>query len=454
MARAGRSIGKLWRLAAAIFALTGLAVLAGAEANPVSPAEPGASFPFAEGDVVGHEEIDALRPYLPESFWAHRDYFFYPGMRLQIGPAFRSYSPPAVYRDATTRFAGSATLGPDGSLSGHRAGQPFPMDQLDCANDPDAGVKIIWNFVHRWEGFGARASFQYTYWDRGERRPISYQGTTTAWQLKYRPEPQFAETDGDVFPREKRAVVVGFEVDEPAEARGTRTLTYRYHDSFGPMETAKPEDTWIYSREVRRVRKITQRQRASAVAGTDFSFDDLFSFSGLPPQYRWKCLEEREVLAPTNTRVKGYPYTEDADYGPSGLSFANDRWERRHAVVIEMVPRDEEHPYSKKVIWIDRESMEPLYSFAYDRTGALWKILYHNHRWSEDDLGDVAAQDWYPGWDEVPEPRDLRTVSDAIVNVQTATGNRLDFYDSRGTQPNLRALRRYVDVRQLSRSLR
>jgi hypothetical protein len=352
-------------------------------------------------------------------------------MRLEVGPSFRDYAPPEVYRKATQDFVGSAQLGPDGSLTNHRAGQPFPMGSIDCQGDPEAGVKLIWNFVHRWEGFGARASFQYTYWDRGEKRPISYQGTTTAWLLKYRPEPHFRENEGDVFPREKRAVVVGFEVDEPAEARGTRTLTYRYNDSFGPVESAKPEDTWIYSREVRRVRKITQSQRASAVAGTDFSFDDLFSFSGLPAQYRWRCLEERTVLAPMNTRVKGYPYEGQPDYGPSGLSFANDRWELRNAVIIEMMPRDEEHPYSKKVIWLDRQTFEPLYSFAYDRAGALWKILYHNHRWS-----------------------DLRTVSDAIVNVQTATGNRLDFYDSRGTQPNLRALRRYVDVRQLSRSLR
>ncbi len=119
-----------------------------------------------------------------------------------------------------------------------------------------------------------------------------------------------------------------------------------------------------------------------------------------------------------------------------------------------MIPKSEDHPYSKKILWFDRETLQPLYSFAYDRAGALWKILYHNHRWSEDDLPEVPAKEWYPGWDGVPNPRDLRVVSDAIVNVQTATGNRLDFYDSRGTQPNLRNLRRYVDVRQLSRSLR
>ena len=37
---------------------------------------------------------------------------------------------------------------------------------------------------------------------------LRYAGTTGSWLLKYRPEPQFEKHDGDVFPREARAVVV------------------------------------------------------------------------------------------------------------------------------------------------------------------------------------------------------------------------------------------------------
>ena len=51
----------------------------------------------------------------------------------------------------------------------------------------------------------------------------------------------------------------------------------------------------------------------------------------------------------------------------------------------------------------------------------------------------------------VPEPRDLRVVSDAIVNVQTGTGNRLDFWDSQGSPPSLGEIRRYIDVQRLRR---
>ncbi|MCG8588997.1 MAG: DUF1329 domain-containing protein [Proteobacteria bacterium] len=403
------------------------------------------------GAVIVHDDLAQLKPWLPDSVWDHRRFFFHPGMAIEIGPRQRDYSPPPVYRDATARHRGTATLGEDGALLGYAGGQPFPVDEIACDGDPQAGVKLIWNFVHRWQGFGARAKFRYVYLDRGETLPLTYQGTTSAWLLKWRPEPRFQERGGDVFPDEKRAAVIGFEVDKPPQAAGTRTLTYRYADSFGPLAAAKPEDTWIYARQVRRIRKISQTQRSNAIAGTDFSFDDLFTFSGLPPQYDWKCLGERQLLAPMNTKALGFPYSENGSYGPSGLSYANDRWELRRAVGLEMKPKDANHPYSRKVLWIDRQTFQPLYSFAYDTKGELWKIIYHNHRWSEDDVGDVKARDWYPAWEGVPEPRDLRVVSDAIVNVQTGTGNRLDFWDSQGSPPSLGEIRRYIDVQRLRR---
>jgi hypothetical protein len=430
-----------------------VALLAGSSAS-ASAAEAPADFPFDEGARVGIAQIKALQPWIPAQIWAHRDLYFYDGMDMEIGPTQRDYSPPALYRAASDANRGQAKLGPDGSLLGYAGGQPFPMDSVEC-EDPKAGSKIIWNFNYRWQGFGADAHFRYTYWDRGEQLPLTYQGTTSAYFLKHRLEPQFAEDNGDVFKSERRLVVIGFQVDKPKEAEGTRTLTYRYAASMGPRDSAQPEETWIYNRDIRRIRKVSETQRSAAVAGTDFSFDDLFSFSGLPAQYEWKCTGERWVLAPMNTNRLGFPYVEpgeaDKSFGPSGFSYASDRWELRRAVLLEMVPKDETHPYQKKEIWLDRQTLSPLYSFAYDRAGVLWKLILHNHRWSEDDLQGIGARDWYPIWEGVDAPRDLRVVSESIANVQTGTGNRLDFWDSHGTMPNRGELRRYVDVQRLHR---
>ena len=409
-------------------------------------------FPIADGTVLTHADVSRLEPFLPSQFWQHRDTFLPPGLRMEIGPAFRDYGPPPVYRAATEANRGKATLGADGELVGYVAGLPFP--DVDC-KDPQAGAKLIWNFTWRWQGFGLQGDIRYTYWEKGAKRALEYRGETFGYFLKHRPEPQFAERGGDVFPGERRLVVIGFQVDRPKEAEGTRTLTYRYAKSLEARATAQPEETWIYARDIRRIRKVSQTVRSAAVAGTDFSFDDLFSFSGLPAQYRWRCVEERPLLAPMNTLRKGYPYVEpgaeNGQFGPFGFSYATDRWELRDAVMIEMVPKDDQHPYARKEIWLDRQTMSPLYSFAYDRTGALWKIILHNHRWSEDDLPGVPARDWYPSWEGVAAPRDLRVVSESIANVQTGTSSRLDFWDSHGTMPKKGDLRRFIDVQRLRR---
>jgi hypothetical protein len=368
-------------------------------------------------------------------------------MRLEIGPAHRDYSPPDVYKKITDESAAQVRLGPENSLENYRGGQPFPLQDVDCEGDPNAGAKIAWNFVRRWEGFGGSAHFFYSYWDRGEKLPLYYQGTSTGISLAFRPEPIYAEQQGDVFRGEKRYQASGPSVDAPFDARGIMLLTYRYKASFGPKSKSRNDDTWVYLPSLRRVRRISTAQRTDAVSGTDFTLDDLFSFNGVVPQYQWECLGEAELIAPMNSKVRAYPYEKDHSFGPYGLSFADDRWELRRAVKIRFIPNNPDHPYHHKDIYIDKNSMEPLYSFAYDRKEELWKVLWHNHRWSDEaDFGE------YVGWESVPEPRDLTVVSDMIVNVQTGTGNRIEFWDRSGTPLKSKGrIRRFIDVGRLTK---
>jgi hypothetical protein len=405
------------------------------------------ALPFAEGDVVTFDDLPRLERFLPPEFWANRDFFFHEGMQLEIGPSLADYSPAEVYERATAKHSGAVRLGPESSLVGYTAGQPFPVDALDCAGDPQAGAKLAWNFVLRWEGFGGTpVDFYYSYWDRGEELPLYYQGKSQTISLAFRPEPQYAGNGGDVFRNEKRYQAGGPTVDAPFDARGIMLLSYRYKASFGPTATARNDDSWVYVPTLRRVRRVSSAQRTDAVSGTDFTFDDLFSFNGIVPQYDWTCRGEMDVLAPTRSKVKAYPYEKDHNFGPYGLSYADDRWELRHALRIRFTPRNADHPYHHKDVYVDRNSMEPLYSFAYDRKGELWKIIWHNHRWSED-----PGYTEYEGWEGVPEPRDLTVVSDTIVNVQTGTGNRIEFWNRSGTPlESVGKVRRFIDVGRLT----
>ena len=100
----------------------------------------------------------------------------------------------------------------------------------------------------------------------------------------------------------------------------------------------------------------------------------------------------------------------------------------RKAIKIRFTPTSADHPYKYKDIYIDTNSMEPMYSFAYDRKGELWKIIWHNKVWS--DNPDSRGLQALSG--RRCPPRDLTVVADVIVNVQTGTGNRIEFWDRTG----------------------
>jgi hypothetical protein len=427
-------------------------VLVGAQEPTGEDAVPG--FPFREGDVISFDQVDQIKDYLPPEFWKNREYFFFEGMQTRVGPSFRDYSEPPVFHQATEKFASQVKIGRDGALEGYVSGRPFP-GEIDCEGDPQAGVKLIWNFMKRWDGDGANASYFYSYWDRGEQLPLYYEGTSKIIRLSNRPEPQYLTTNGDIFKNEKRVSAYGIEVDAPFDARGILLMTYRYKAADGPLDTTRNDDTWVYLPDLRRVRRISSAQRTDAVAGTDFTFDDLVSFSGIPPQYEWSCLGEQDTFAPSNTAEWAYPYDEDHNFGPYGLSYADDRWELRHAWIVRFDPKNDDHPYAYKDIWIDKQTYEPLYSFAYDRKKELWKIIWHNHRWTEDwktDDPQAKGGVWNPGWEGVEEPMDLRPISDMIINVQTGTGNRIEFWDNSGTPfPSKGKIRRYIDIGRLNK---
>jgi hypothetical protein len=435
-----------------------LLLAAPAAAGEGRPQDAMPTTPFKEGDTISYDQVDKLKDFLPPQFWENREFFFYEGMQLEIGPTFRKYGAADAYLAETEKNKGRAKVGADGALVDYVSGRPF-ANAIDCKGDPDAGVKIIWNFNKQWEGAGARATWSYTYWDRGEQLPLYYEGTSTVVGLAHRPEPQYqAESNGDVFPNETRNYVWGFEIAAPFDARGIQALSFRYKAADGPLRDAKNDDTWVYIPDLRRVRRISMAQRTDSVQGTDFTMDDLRSFSGTPPQYTWECLGEKLVIAPVNTKSLAYPYSDTYNFGPYGFSFASDRWEVRKAWIVRFIPKNEDHPYHHKDIYIDQETYEPLYSFAYDRKNELWKIIWHNHRYSEDWNGvanrDPKAADgiWYPGWEGVPQPNDLRVVADIIVNVQTGTGNRIEFWDNQGAPlENKGKIRRYIDIGRLNK---
>ena len=310
----------------------------------------------------------------------------------------------------------------------------------------------MWDFHYAGTATAARASFFYSYWDRGEQLPLYYEGTAKTIMLSHRVEKESSRSsDGDMFRGEKRKNAFGVEVDAPFDARGIMLLTYRYKDrtSRAPRRrTTTPGSTCrrCAACAASRPRSAPTRSPAPTSPSTTCA-----RFDGIVPQYDWKCLGEKKIIAPMNTKVKAYPYEKDHNFGPYGLSFANDRWELRDAVIVRMKPKNADHPYHHKDIYIDKQTLRrrstPSPTTRRKSSGRSSGTTTAGAR-----THDLTGE-WYKGWDGVAKPRDMRIVSRhhreradrhraTASSSGTPTGTPLE---SKGK------IRRYIDVGRLTK---
>ncbi|MCX5738439.1 MAG: hypothetical protein NTZ61_08095 [Proteobacteria bacterium] len=80
---------------------------------------------FKEGDTVSFDKIESLKNFVPAEFWANRDFFFYEGMKMEVGPFFKDYGQPPEYLAASEKYKGKAKIGPGASLENFASGFPF-----------------------------------------------------------------------------------------------------------------------------------------------------------------------------------------------------------------------------------------------------------------------------------------------------------------------------------------
>ena len=417
------------RLALAAFA----AALVSATKEPREDAPP--PLPFEAGGVINFENLDRLRGYIPEPYWENRDFFFHEGMSLKIGEFYKAYPISEGRGKASAKFGGQARIGPDNSLENFTMGRPFP--EID-PSDPQAGVKHAWNFHYKHDALEGRGHWLFTYWDNGDRLPLWFEGR--GWAMRLANRPDHFETDGDIFNKEKRMGAGGFTVTGPPDYRGFIALGYGYKAGDKPRDERREVDVWVYIPDLRRVRRLSGSRRTDPIAGTDMTSEDQGCFQGVRTEFEWEYLGETDVLAPIDSEIKGYPLSDDANFGPTGFSYANDTWQLRKAIILEQKPKDS-HIYSRKRMWLDKDTYLCLYAAAYDRRNELWKIIQPAYHWSERP-------------DQVKPIKGVNTLipsANIVVNVQTGTGVRIEVYDAQPTRLSRGKIRKQIDIGRLSR---
>jgi len=145
------------------------------------------------------------------------------------------------------------------------------------------------------------------------------------------------EGDGDksliIFdrPRDVKGTII---FDRPRDVKGTAFLSYTH--------AVKPDDQWLYLPALKRVKRISSRNKSGPFMGSEFAYEDMTSQE--VEKYDYKFLRE-EIL------------------------------DGRKTFVIERYPRYPHSGYTRQIVWLDQEMYQPLKVEFYDRKNALLKTL-------------------------------------------------------------------------------
>lgn len=301
-------------------------------------------------------------------------------VEIKVGETI-PFSLPDEYVEATRKYAEQVTLSPEGYLQNYVAGLAFP-GQPD-PSDPQAGTKLAWSFK-RGFNWGDNACICPFYWsfvkgDGTVEKTInfSFHFLNFKHRVRHDPRPEVLPNPQELF----RGIYA--RVFEPFDLKDTQVLIWQYEDE------RKRDDSWLYLGFQRRVRRLSQEQRADSFLGTNIFVDDFEGYEGRVTDMNWEYKGERILLMPMykhnemefnlpdypisdNTDDEGYHYIE---FGGRAGWFPNITWQLRKVYVIEVTPKDPAYPYSKRVWFQDAEQYTNPLSFIYDRKGELWKLF-------------------------------------------------------------------------------
>jgi hypothetical protein len=258
-----------------------------------------------------------------------------------------------AYVEATRRNAGKTRLREDGSLEGYVNGQPFP--EIDAA-DPQAGRKLAWNYRYHdsfnsGQGWGA-----FRFVEGGQVvRTIEFYYAQAYGMHRNDPRDNIWDKGGILY-REL------FQCLDPNDVKNVMSLKFKYDDD----RTTDVDFAWV--REMRKVRQMHVDLRERSLS-SELLYEDFYGFSGYLHEHDWRFLGRAKLLAPVGVQAAA------ASFDPR-TGFPADPWELRNMLLLEGTPKDPNHPYAKRILYIDEQMGVPLYVLAYDHQGKHYKTIF------------------------------------------------------------------------------
>jgi len=154
---------------------------------------------------------------------------------------------------------------------------------------------------------------------------------------------------------------------EPADIKGTAFLSFTH--------ILDADDQWLYLPALKRVKRISSKNKSGPFMGSEFAFEDLSSPE--VPKYSYTFLSEETIAG-------------EACY------------------VVELKPKYKYSGYTRSIIWLSKAMHQPVKVEYYDRKNALLKTM------NASDFNQYLGHYWRPN----------RMV---MINHQTKKETQLDF---------------------------
>lgn len=289
------------------------------------------------------------------------------------------------YLAATEKYSDQVSFNSETRLmEGWVAGIPFPDVTEDTEN---AAEKLVWNHhvAQPTKNFQDYPRFAYLFVDDEGGLERRQEWVFKRYYMKGRLGEEKTELgDGDLL--FKQLLYATY----PNDIRGLGLFTVRYD---GPQL----DDSWAYLKSVRRTRRLSGGTWMDPIGGTDQLNDDIEIFNAHPTWYpEYKLLGKRKLLVVAhsqntswNTDADGVKEFPIIDLGSAPHWNPQDEWEPRDVWVIE-ASAPPEHPYSKKVMYMDAEFPRFYMADVYDKKGEFWKWMNYNLKTVETEDGDVG----------------------------------------------------------------
>ena len=171
----------------------------------------------------------------------------------------------------------------------------------------------------------------------------------------------------------------------PTAVKGLAILTWSY------MDPAKEQNQWLWLPSLKKIRKISAAQSDDSFMGSDFTVEEI-----------------------TTRRFEDETYSllREEGFGGYQAEFNNKLYHQgTDCFVIEARPKRSPWYYSKRIVWVDKNTGGDIYHEIYDPKERLYKTIFKNY-----EIIDVAGQDY--ATQTLLEVKDLTTGHKTVIEMK------------------------------------